>query len=559
MSFTVVAAPHRPEPGTDVAALGCEAAGVAVDVRDLAVVAGRRRLLSGVSLSARGGEVLAVAGASGSGKSTLIEAMAGLRPISGGSVRFVRSRARTSAGSVAVGFVPQDDVIHRDLPLRDSLRYAAGLRLPRPLPAPDLDVLIDGILARLGLTQVAEVRVGDLSGGQRKRASIATELLTRPDVLFLDEPTSGLDPATAAGVMRILHGLAATGTTVVFTTHALADLDQADRIAIVGGEGRLCFVGSPDEARSVVGSDDLAELYALPQTAPVDRPSAPSVPSPGPGGNEAALRPPRAAGGLRQWAVLTRRNLALLFANRLTLVILFGSPTLVVAMMVVLFPAGTAADPLGHPTTAIQTTFWIAFAGFFFGLTAGLLQIVPEAAIARREGRAGVNPVAYVFSKLAALAPALVLVSVGMLVVLHQMDRLPTTAGSSLSGVGVTVLLESLSALALGLLASAAVRDASQATLALPMLCFPQVLFAGAVIAVADMAPTGWGMSHAMATRWGFEGIARSLDLGPALGSGGETAAFESALSGSPAGLWAVLAAITAAMVAATVVVVRRR
>src|SRR5690606_15914663 len=141
-------------------------------------------------------------------------------------------------------------------------------------------------------------------------------------------------------------------------------------------------------------------------------------------------------------------------------------------------------DLASVPPTALQLPFWTAFAAFFFGLTAGLLQIVPEAAIAARERRAGVGATSYVLSKVASLAPALVVVSVGMLLALHGFDRLPAVPGWSPGALVVTVLLAATSALALGLLASAAVRDSAQATLALPMLCFPQVLFAGAVVAV---------------------------------------------------------------------------
>ena len=534
---------------------------VAVDVRGLEVRGGRRVLVEGVSLQVGAGEVLAIAGASGAGKSTLLEAMAGLRSPSSGSVDFAASGGRDARDGVAVGFVPQDDIIHRDLPLRASLRFAARLRLPGTCSTEEIDRVVEFTLEQLELGTSGDVRVGSLSGGQRKRASIATELLAHPDVIFLDEPTSGLDPATAAEVIRVLRRLAERGTTVVFTTHGLADLERADRIAFVANGGRLAFHGTVDEARHYVESRDLAALYDLKDGV---APSSGNAPDPeredGAAMAGAGAPPrPRASGAVRQWGVLTRRTWALLSSNRLTMAIMFGSPALVVAMMVVLFPAGAAVDPADHPTTAVQTVFWVAFAGFFFGLTAGLLQIVPEAAIARRERLAGVRPAVYVASKVTALAPVLVAVTIGMLAVLHVMNRLPTTAGSSPVGLGAVVLLETLSALALGLLASALVRDAAQATLALPMLCFPQVLFAGAVIGVVDMAPAGWLVSHGMATRWGFEGIARTLDLGSVMPFDGELAAFEPAMTGTMSGTTSVLIGITVALLVGTVAVVERR
>jgi hypothetical protein len=144
-----------------------------------------------------------------------------------------------------------------------------------------------------------------------------------------------------------------------------------------------------------------------------------------------------------------------------------------------------------------------------------------------------------------------------MLGVLHLTDRLPTTSGSSVGALVGVVLLDSLSALALGLLASASVRDAAQATLALPMLCFPQVLFAGAIVAVPSMADAGQVLSYGMATRWGFEGIGRSLGLDGPIAFDGELATFEPAFAGSMAATALVLGAVTVALLAATAMVVR--
>jgi ABC-type multidrug transport system ATPase subunit len=501
------------DTGTDVRGVGAppsrgtRSPGIRVD--RLVVTAGGATVIDDVSLSIGAGEIFAIAGLSGAGKSTLLEAVAGVRPAAGGTVEVTGG----SAGAAPVGFVPQDDIVHRALPLVTSLRYAARLRLPAGSGAAAVEAAVARVLRDLGLESVATVRVGDLSGGQRKRASIAMELLTHPDVILLDEPTSGLDPATAAEVMAILRSLSAAGTTVVVTTHHLAELDKVDRFAFLGAGGRVLFSGTADDARLATGSADLTELYRgrlTPRPAPpaahdpvvlrsplVVRTAAPT-PRRGP-------RAARSGGAMGRWRVLTRRSLALLAADRLTLAILFGSPALVITMMVVLFPAAGAEDTWSASAT-VQLPFWTAFAAFFFGLTAGLLQIVPEAAIAARERRAGVGATVYVLSKLAALAPALVAVSVGMLVALYAFDRLPTTPGWSPMAVVLTVLLLAASALALGLLASALVRDSAQAALALPMLCFPQVLFAGAVVSVDDMAPAGRFLSHGMSTRWGFEG-----------------------------------------------------
>ena len=267
----------------------------------------------------------------------------------------------------------------------------------------------------------------------------------------------------------------------------------------------------------------------------------------------------RRAGPLRQWAVLTRRNADLLVRNRLTLAVLVGSPALVIGMMAVLFRPGAFATGATSAAEATQTVFWLAFAGFFFGLTYGLLQIVGEMAILRRERMAGLHVTAYVGAKVAVLTPVLLVVAGGMLAVLRALDRLPAASGSVYAALLVTLTLEALAALALGLLASAAVTDVAQATLALPMLCFPQVLFAGAIVPVPDMAAPGRAMSLGLANRWAFESLGRALELDRLAAALPGTPAHQAAFTGSPVAGWVVLAAFVGLLLAATVAVLHRR
>ena len=147
-----------------------------------------------------------------------------------------------------LGYVPQDDIVHADLPLRSMLRYAARLRLPSSTTAAEVDDAVRDAIDAVGLTGHADVLVGSLSGGQRKRASIAVELLTDPHVFFLDEPTSGLDPVTGAELVAHLRDLADRSATVVFTTHSVEDLAQCDRIVFMAHGGRVAFVGTVDDA-----------------------------------------------------------------------------------------------------------------------------------------------------------------------------------------------------------------------------------------------------------------------------------------------------------------------
>ncbi|MFD0691025.1 ATP-binding cassette domain-containing protein [Actinomadura fibrosa] len=520
---------------------------------------GGRRTLRDVSLTIGTGELVAIIGGSGAGKTTLLDAIAGVRPPSEGEVR--RSGDGAPGAGRGLGYVPQDDIVHREMPLRRTLRYAAGLRLPAGTPPERAERAVDAVLDALALTGRAGQRVGSLSGGERKRASIAAELLARPGVFFLDEPTSGLDPATAAELMGLLRGLADSGTTVVLTTHQPPDVAFCDQVAVLALDGTLAFYGPPDEALAEFRAGRVEDIYLrlAGGGTPHDwtaRFARPGEAEPGAG---------RRVGAWQQWALLTRRNADLLTRSRLTLAVLAGSPLMVLAMFAVLFRPGAFSPASPSPSATVMILFWIAFGGFFFGLTYGLLQICPELPVLRRERLTGLRVGPYVLAKAAVLLPLLAVVDAAMLGVLRWLDRLPPVGWRTYGELLVTLLLCSLAALALGLLVSAAVTDPAQATMALPMLCFPQVLFVGAILPVPVMAAPGRWLSYAMSNRWAFEGLGHSLGveglwasgrspLGPPLlASYGET-------FGRPVALdWAVLGAFSAVFLAATGAVLAHR
>jgi ABC transport system ATP-binding/permease protein len=554
------------------------AVGVRIDVSGVGQRAGERQVLHEVSVSIEPGALVALAGGSGAGKTTLLEILAGLRAPSAGQV--THDGVRVDAGATrhsGVGYVPQDDIIHGEMPLRRTLQYAARLRLPAGTSSGQADRVVDDILRELDLADRRDVAVRMLSGGQRKRASIAVELLTRPGTFFLDEPTSGLDPSTSAEVVRILRELTRRGVTVVLTTHETATLDRCDQVVFLTRNGHLAFAGTPAQARRYFGVDDLAEVYRRlasedtprvwaerfaawrqPTGTPAWPAEAPAHPA------SASARPARpddrsSPGVLRQCWLLTRRNAEILVRNRLTLAILLGSPVLVTAMMAVLFRPG-AFD--GHGAADVgpaQIVFWVAFAGFFFGLTYGLLQIVGEQAIFRREHRSGLSAGAYVAAKIGVLVPVLAAVTTVLLGVLRGLDRLPAAGWDVYTSLLVTLLAEAVSALALGLLASAAVSNTAQAALALPMLCFPQVLFAGAVVPVAAMAAPGRWLSLGLANRYSFEALGRALGLGRLTGTVPAMRAYGDTFSGTVAYRWLVLAGFAALFALATVQVLRLR
>ncbi|MFC5175184.1 ATP-binding cassette domain-containing protein [Nocardioides taihuensis] len=539
--------------------------GPSLVVRDAVVLRGGRRLLDGVTLSLDRGELVAVIGASGAGKSTLLASMAGLLPLASGSVELVAASGGPLGSPYGVvGMVPQDDILHPDLPLQRTLRHAAGLRLAGDRDR--LDGAVREVLEALDLVERAAVPVGSLSGGQRKRASIAVELLAEPSLCLLDEPTSGLDPATARALVATLRALADRGDGIAFTTHALADVESCDRLVVLATGGRLVYDGPPALAAAALGVDGLGDLYDLladPEglVAATDdgatrtavaagrplRPPAPRRPA-------RDAHPPRPS-RLRQFSVLTHRAAEIVLRNRLTLSILLGSPAAVIAMFAVLFQPGQLSQG-SDPTGAVMEAYWLAFAGFFFGLTYGLLQICTEIPVMRREHQSGVSDAAYLASKVALLTPVLLAVNVVMLGVLRALDRLPALSGATWASLSVTLGVNALVALFLGLLASASVTSAAQAALALPMLCFPAVLFSGAMVPVPVMARAGAAIAAVMPDRWAFEAISRHLGVSRLVPAGSPYADLGRSSSVT---YWWFLAVTGLVLAAGAYVAVRRR
>ena len=277
-------------------------------------------------------------------------------------------------------------------------------------------------------------------------------------------------------------------------------------------------------------------------------------------------QPPPAESALaslpHQWRVLVRRNVEVLARNRLTLAIMLGAPVLVIAMMIVLFRPDAFGPDAGDPLAAVGVTYWLAFAAFFFGLTYGLLQVCTEIAIVRRERHVGLGLGAYLLAKVTVLVPVLLVANGVMVAALRFTGRLPDAPWATYATLIGVLLLDALAALALGLLASAAVADPSQATLALPMLCFPAVLFGGAVLPVHAMAAAGKAISIVTVDRWAFEALGRTLDLGtrfdPAAG-GIVAQQHADAFTGAIAGHVTIVAVFAAGFLVAAVRVLRRR
>jgi len=238
------------------------AVGARVEARGLSVRVGFSRILRGVSLCAEAGELVGILGPSGSGKSTLLNVLGGwLRP-SAGEVRIGGAPLRDclGAGARLVGYVPQEDIVHRQLSVRQALVYAGLLRLPELRAGKEIERRAAAVISLLGLQDRAQAPIGTLSGGERKRANIGVELVTRPRVLLLDEPTSGLDPALEEKMMQLFRRLADGGRTVILSTHVMGTLEVLDMMLVMA-RGCGVYYGPAAEATAFFQVDHPAEIY----------------------------------------------------------------------------------------------------------------------------------------------------------------------------------------------------------------------------------------------------------------------------------------------------------
>ncbi len=256
-------------------------------------IEGNKTLLDNISLTARPGTLTAVIGPSGAGKSTFARLVAGYTHPTSGTVTFEGHNIHAEYASLRsrIGMVPQDDVVHGQLTVSQALMYAAELRLPPDTTKADREQVVDEVLEELEMTKHLDTRVDKLSGGQRKRASVALELLTGPSLLILDEPTSGLDPALDRQVMTMLRQLADAGRVVLVVTHSLTYLDVCDQVLLLAPGGKTAFCGPPSQIGPSMGTTNWADIFS----AVAGDPDAAKAPLPGADGTAPAGPTRRAA------------------------------------------------------------------------------------------------------------------------------------------------------------------------------------------------------------------------------------------------------------------------
>lgn len=222
------------------------------------------KILNDISFSILEGEYVAIVGGSGAGKSTLLDAITARRKATSGSIFYDLNSYYTFANCYqkVIGYVPQKDIMHEDLTVKKTLYYYAFIKMKHNLTKQELNETIDKVLTDVRLLDKKNLKVNKLSGGQKKRVSIAMELMSNPKVLFLDEPTSGLSPDLDYEIMDLLYELSRKGRTIVVITHNMENVDRCDKIAFLGVGGRLCFYGSPVKATTFFKSKKFGPIFS---------------------------------------------------------------------------------------------------------------------------------------------------------------------------------------------------------------------------------------------------------------------------------------------------------
>ncbi len=498
-----------------------------LDVRSVTwTIENNKTLLNNISLVARPGTLTAIIGPSGAGKSTLARLIAGYTHPSSGTVAFEGRNVHADYAALRsrIGMVPQDDVVHGQLTVNQALMYAAELRLPPDTTREDRQQVVAEVLGELEMTQHADTRVDRLSGGQRKRASVALELLTGPSLLILDEPTSGLDPALDRQVMTMLRDLADAGRVVLVVTHSLTYLDVCDQVLLLAPGGMTAFRGPPAQIGPVMGTTNWADIFSTvasdPQAAS-DRYVALAGPTPPPPPVEAPsdIGEPTHTSLLRQFSTIVRRQVRLIISDRGYFIFLALLP-FIMGVLSLAVPGTTGfgiPDPMGDaPNQPGQILVLLNVGAIFMGTALTIRDLIGERAIFRREQAVGLSTTAYLMAKVCVYSVFAILQS-SIVTAITVIGMGGPTQGATVLGNATLELFVSMAATTItaamvGLALSALAKSNEQIMPLLVVAIMSQLVFSGGMIPVTDRMVLDQ-MSWLTPARWGFAASASTVDL----------------------------------------------
>ncbi|MDX2305096.1 MAG: ATP-binding cassette domain-containing protein [Microscillaceae bacterium] len=455
----------------------------------------KKDILHNINFKVAPGEMVAIMGPSGSGKSTLLRALNGYAPATSGKV-FIHGKDLYRNYKLLkqdIGYVPQDDIVHKQLSIYHSLYFAARLRLASDLSKQEIDAKIEEILDKLGILHIKDSLIKDISGGQRKRVSIAVELLSDPSILFLDEPTSPLDPETIDEFLKILKKLSEGGTTILIVTHKPDDLDIADKVVFLSKGGYMVFYGGVKEYLDYFQAKNVIAVYASINNAEKGKEWSArfnhqnhQILTLTP--NE-KIKQPRKQSAFRQLYWLSARYFKIKTNDRInTLILVFQAP-LIALLLVVLFEK-----------VMLQTLFLMIVAAVWLGTSNAAREIIGELSIYQRERMFNLRIIPYIFSKLLVINFFSLIQMLMMVAVIH----LSLGLFNYWEYVGLLLLLAFTGSL-MGLALSALVDNADKVMSLVPLVLLPQIMLAGVIQRIDDK--NEW-ISFLTVARWGMEASA---------------------------------------------------
>ncbi len=526
-------------------------------------------------------EFVALVGGSGAGKSTLMKALSGLSRATSGTVLVNGDNlyANYNLYRNLMGYVPQDDIIHHNLDVYNALVYAARLRLP-DANSTEIKKRIDEVLAKVGMSAQAKTMVRDLSGGQRKRVSIAAELLAEPWIFFLDEPTSGLDPGLEKLMMDTLRQLADEGRTIVLVTHATSNItNNCDQVAFMARGGELVYFGPPDQVADFFKVDNFPDVYTrLAQTFKLgndptvpaeikaeyeeyERPARSEIPA-GTLWAEHYRRSPlyrtyianrqtgemarpiiakiKAAGGglsdqLKQFGVLAQRYLDLIRHDKISLWVLLAVMPIIGLFLLLISSGAALVGNMAEEIKALLETegsyniayqaqtllFMMALSANLLGVFAASFEIIKEEAIYRRERMINLRISPYFASKFVVLGAFMLLQCLLLLIVLAFKIKYPASGAIAWAPLEYyfTLVFTALASAALGLFISALATSRDMVIYLVLIALFLQIVFSGAIF---ELGPLTQPLSYLTITRWSLEALGASTNM-EALNNLGQT------------------------------------
>ena len=487
----------------------------AVDITKTVKVKGRKKDISQhVNLSIKPGQFVAFVGGSGAGKSTFMNCISGVSRPTSGKV-YVNGNdlyANYAVLKNIIGYVPQQDIVFTDLTLKDMLKYAADLRMPDDATDSEKKNRIKTVLDIVELTGKEDVMIRNLSGGQRKRASIAVELIADPKLFFLDEPTSGLDPGTERSIMQTLRKMADSGKTIILVTHTTLNLHLCDKIAFFGSEGRLCFSGPPKDALEFFHVTDFVDIYTFlnkdtdtwyqnfNHSSYKDQVTSEETQNVTQAKNKKSF--------VRQFSTLSKRYAKTILNNKQQLLLLLLQAPIIAYLLTCV----VSDEVFRSYDEAKMFLFAMSCASIWLGFLNSIQEICKERVILKKEYMANLKLSAYLGSKMVVQCMLGLLQAILLVVSVSLFLEVPEN-GIIMSWKLETILvcfLTIVSASALGLTVSTVSKNASVAMSFAPLLLVPQLLFSGIMFPLEGAVNKA---SYVILCRWSVEALGTTNNL----------------------------------------------